>query len=400
MANSLEAAVLATPAAVQAELPGPDSNDASSASSWHLRDQLPRTLYAWRIPPLVREVHIASLAEGIWKLLGPFFKQRGYTFWKINMGCLLCPDIEEDLTMQNSIGYGYVSPVRGIEPTLGSLDYLFSFENLNPLCRAARTDSGLDVVVRVLKISDQGQEHVDILKTIATGPLAFFSNNHTIPVLEFLGYEDIVFGVFPKVGFRVWEAYDGWPENSVGDVVDMIVQCFEALSFIHQWNIAHRDAFKENFLVQWHPESLKIDEVPPSRPRVFLIDFEVAVMFPHSMEAAECLVSGYPIGGSFPDDIKEYAHPVPPEVISGKPYDPFKLDVWQLGTSLKDFKSAFTEIDEILDATRRDDAAERLTSIEAMACLSRAVAKLTPQELMIKPQSERYSGEEVLESSA
>ena len=97
----------------------------------------------------------------------------------------------------------------------------------NPLCRAARTDSGLDVVVRVLKIGDQGQEHVEILKTIATGPLAFFSNNHTIPVLEFLDYEDIVFGVFPKVGFRVWEAYDGWPENSVGDVVDMIVQCFE-----------------------------------------------------------------------------------------------------------------------------------------------------------------------------
>ena len=64
-------------------------------------------------------------------------------------------------------------------------------------------------------------------------------------------------------------------------------------------------------------------------------------MFPHSMEAAECLVSGYPIGGSFPDDIKEYARPVPPEVTSGKPYDPFKLDVWQLGTSLKGFKVGF-----------------------------------------------------------
>lgn len=34
----------------------------------------------------------------------------------------------------------------------------------------------------------------------------------------------------------------------------------------------------------------------------------------------------------------EYSRDVPPEVKSGEPYDPFKLDVWQLGTGISDFK--------------------------------------------------------------
>ena len=29
---------------------------------------------------------------------------------------------------------------------------------------------------------------------------------------------------------------------------------------------------------------------------------------------------------------------MPPEFLSGEPYDPFKLDMWQLGKSFSDFK--------------------------------------------------------------
>lgn len=92
--------------------------------------------------------------------------------------------------------------------------------------------------------------------------------------------------------------------------------------------------------MQWYPESLKAGRVARSRPRVFLGDFEVAVMFPHTTPLDECLVVGYPTGGSYPEDTKLYARPVPPEVASGQPYDPFKLDVWQFGTGLDDFKAS------------------------------------------------------------
>ena len=73
-------------------------------------------------------------------------------------------------------------------------------------------------------------------------------------------FEDIVFGIFPLVGGEMSYAFgDFWPNNSVGDIVDMLMQMLEvsftyvvsqnfiylfiylkALEFIHDMNIAHR----------------------------------------------------------------------------------------------------------------------------------------------------------------
>ena len=70
--------------------------------------------------------------------------------------------------------------------------------------------------------------------------------------------------------------------------------------------------------------------VPLSRPRVFLSDFEMAHEFPVEVLHEQRLLIGMPI----PD----YRRPVPPEIASGKPYDPFKADVWQLAESFSDFR--------------------------------------------------------------
>ena len=80
---------------------------------------------------------------------------------------------------------------------------------------------------------------------------------------------------------------------------------------------------------------MKHNLIPVSRPRVYLTDFELAIMFPMDSTFEERLCVGPPLGGSIPD---YNARPMPPEVLSGKPYDPFKLDVWQLGTTFSDFK--------------------------------------------------------------
>ena len=97
----------------------------------------------------------------------------------------------------------------------------------NPLCRPARTRAGFDVVIRVLAIGQSGQDHVEILNALTRGDFAFFSANHAIPLYEFITFEDITFGIFPMVGSRVEEAYGYWAKNSVGDVVDMLLQCLE-----------------------------------------------------------------------------------------------------------------------------------------------------------------------------
>jgi hypothetical protein len=65
-----------------------------------------------------------------------------------------------------------------------------------------------------------------------------------------LRLEDIVFGIFPKIGARVSDVYGSWAKNSVGDIVEVIMQMLEVryrnvltsqgLAFIHGNNIAHR----------------------------------------------------------------------------------------------------------------------------------------------------------------
>jgi hypothetical protein len=78
--------------------------------------------------------------------------------------------------------------------------------------------------------------------------------------------------------------------------------------------------------------------VPVSRPRVYLIDFEVAVEFPAECPPAERISRGYPLGSSFPDP-KMYSRPLAPEITNvDDAYSPFKLDVWQLGSSFKSFR--------------------------------------------------------------
>lgn len=99
--------------------------------------------------------------------------------------------------------------------------------------------------------------------------------------------------------------------------------------------LAAQDAFKDNFLVQWHPETMRARTFPVSRPRVYLNDFETAVQFSLDIAAEDCVCVGIPVGPSLSD---RYCRPVPPEVQTGKPYDPFKLDVWQFSTSFADFK--------------------------------------------------------------
>jgi hypothetical protein len=57
--------------------------------------------------------------------------------------------------------------------------------------------------------------------------------------------------------------------------------------------------------------------ISPSRPRVFLIDFEVAI-------EASPLAARSEMGDT---GVRT------PEYISGKPYSPFKLDIWQMASS-------------------------------------------------------------------
>jgi hypothetical protein len=105
----------------------------------------------------------------------------------------------------------------------------------NGLARAARTRDGLDVVIRVIVIGNEGHDHLKILRTIATGENSLFSNNHALPMFAEFQFEDIIFGIFPKVGggMLYLYRYGSWAKNSVGDIIEILMQMLE-VSFTFQ----------------------------------------------------------------------------------------------------------------------------------------------------------------------
>ncbi len=90
-----------------------------------------------------------------------------------------------------------------------------------------RKDLKLDVLVRVVFVGSEGHNHLNILRKIATGENSVCSNNHALPVVAELHFEDIIFCLFPKTASAVEEEYGYWAENPVGDVIEMIMQISE-----------------------------------------------------------------------------------------------------------------------------------------------------------------------------
>ncbi|TFK89449.1 hypothetical protein K466DRAFT_661566 [Polyporus arcularius HHB13444] len=238
------------------------------------------------------------------------------------------------------------------------------------------TREGHNVAIRAVSMHDEGKEHMRILRKIARGDISLLTENHAVPLWAELEIEDITFAVFPFIGYTMSYAYGAWAKNSVGVIVDMILQALEALAFLHSLGIAHRDADKENYLVPWHPESLTAMKVPICRPRVFINDFETAHEFPPHTPEEERRLTGLPWDN--------YAKDMPPEVASG-PYDPFKVDVWQLAHSFSDFESTVSEIDALLETLRVDDPALRPSAAEGRDRLAAIVHTLPPISLLIPP---------------
>ena len=97
----------------------------------------------------------------------------------------------------------------------------------NPLIRPLRTHKGQDVIMRVVVIGDNGRKNLNILRFLATAPHVLVSANHALPMIEEVQLGHITFGVFPLVGYTLDEL---WANDSVGDILDMLLQALEVVS--------------------------------------------------------------------------------------------------------------------------------------------------------------------------
>ncbi|KAK0445118.1 kinase-like domain-containing protein [Armillaria borealis] len=237
-------------------------------------------------------------------------------------------------------------------------------------------------MIRIITADGEGHDTLRIVKKICTGEEGLLSSNHALPLLEVFEYNDLTFGVFPRVAVSLSRSINSWLKNTIEDIMDMLMQAIEGIVFIHgRHRIAHRDLFLSNFLLEWHPNTLDPDVKRRvfTRPRVYLIDFKTAVDFPENSTPEERVVTRYP----FPLD--SYGRPVAPEFQVSDTYDPFALDIWQFGSDLMRFHSTIWEIDEILESMRNEDPRSRPMAAEFLDRLDAVVSGIPPALLRKKP---------------
>ena len=97
----------------------------------------------------------------------------------------------------------------------------------NELTIGGTTSDGLHAVLRVVVIGDEGKSHLNILRKLARGTNSLLTDSHIVPLWHEVHFEDIIFTVCPYVGFNMRGAYGEWAKNSVGDILDMLLQALE-----------------------------------------------------------------------------------------------------------------------------------------------------------------------------
>lgn len=99
---------------------------------------------------------------------------------------------------------------------------------------------GKDVIIRLVAIGDERQNHIAILRDVASPP-EVARQSHVVPLLRELEKDGMVVAVFPLVyDARYEETLWGPWYKRVSEVHDVIEQLLEGFIFVHSRLVAHR----------------------------------------------------------------------------------------------------------------------------------------------------------------
>ncbi|KZV99372.1 hypothetical protein EXIGLDRAFT_234212 [Exidia glandulosa HHB12029] len=173
------------------------------------------------------------------------------------------------------------------------------------------------------------------------------------------------------------------------DLADMMLQCFEGLSFLHAHGVAHRDCTLTNIMVDYsslyprgvraHPHHSAQAEDMSNLPfprrrcranpqaRYYFIDFGISTRFPATAVGPRVITGGHGRDRG------------PPELSNTVPYDPFKLDVYILGNYFRtSYILEYTNLDflrPVVEAMTQKNPDDRPTIDDALKMLVDATRK-------------------------
>ncbi|KAK0191903.1 kinase-like domain-containing protein [Armillaria mellea] len=246
---------------------------------------------------------------------------------------------------------------------------------------ATRLADGSKVVLKVVLLQ-KGELELEISQLFSANFMRRDPRNNAIPILDafpILGVEDLALIVMPM--FHYFASPDF---HCRLEFIELFRQRISGLEFMHSNKIAHRDISVCNIVMdhrrvipkgyhftftfshdgmEWaHPTEIRCRVGPVD---YYSIDFEFSEHFPDGIDKA--LVSGM-VGQRVPE-MKDSD-----EVL----YNPFKVDVYQLGTAMLDIFEAYTWLNDFKPLLRRMisvDPDKRPTASEALRQFEHVVSR-------------------------
>ncbi|KAL8278049.1 hypothetical protein RQP46_009509 [Phenoliferia psychrophenolica] len=295
----------------------------------------PYTLKEWRHwgkddqHRLVREVH------DLWEPLAPFFAKHGLILFKpVPGGSQLQPNLPDPAEIRAADGYHHWVPALGA-PQATTVEA----HGLTGLYHMARTTDGKDVIIRLVAIGQEGRNHIEVLRDVATPP-EVARKSHVTPLLHELEEDGRTFAVFPLL-FDAGYKYSPdcirtpWYKrvSEVLEVMEQLLTDFGENEVLLNYGAAFC-IWWERREIYWdaqqaHPnEPAPLPEFRSAFPAFYYInDLEYAIKFPIDSDPADRKVVGTPTG----HPTSTYGKALGPEALGSTPYCPFKMDIFQLG---------------------------------------------------------------------
>ncbi|EJD38714.1 hypothetical protein AURDEDRAFT_128716 [Auricularia subglabra TFB-10046 SS5] len=271
-----------------------------------------------------------------------------------------------------------------VAPWIGTDIYPSAFEEsrqciLPSVIDARRESDNMLVGIKWIPTAEHTRKEVDILRFLSDDDLRHDPRNHCNPLLETLPHPEDPNGVLMVTPWR--NDLIIIPIERVNELVDMMLQLFEGIVFMHEHGVAHRDCTDWNIMQDstsafpglrchpWHCD-MSEDMQKPYTPlprcmcmfRYYFIDFGVSSRHdgpgPHLVTGAVCRDA------------------TAPELSETVPYDPFKLDIYLIGNHfLQEYLNKYSNLEFLrpllVQMTRRDPAS-RPNAHEALRMLKEA----------------------------
>ncbi|KAJ7051155.1 hypothetical protein C8F01DRAFT_1340619, partial [Mycena amicta] len=271
---------------------------------------------------------------------------------------------------------------------------------------AIRISDGCKVVLR--KILTWTPE-LDIVRYLNNPDLLESPQNRTVRLLDVITLPDseVMLVVIPFL-----RLFDSPVFRHLQEVVECMRQYFEGLQFMHSHRIAHRDACKYNMMMDatnviphdfhftfdgtvngsFASRTRWRDRCSVAPVKYYFIDFGLSDYYEEGLELARDV-------GILGQD------KTVPELSDTLPYNPFQVDIYQLGNVFIDLSKKHPSISPhfgaLLEAMTRVDPNERPTAAHVVTMFEDACSHISAKELEAVmdniPQSPYYSGESDLE---